>query len=69
MKSKRQLQRERIKDNKMDSFLRKVSKTNTFNKKNRTIEQHVKDLRNETSYSKEEQEELEKQKVKSFEDL
>tara|TARA_R100000781_G_C4020603_1_gene106973 strand:+ start:475 stop:639 length:165 start_codon:yes stop_codon:yes gene_type:complete len=54
----------------MNSFLKKVSRTNTFrNKKGQSIHEHIKDLRKETTYSKEEKEELANQKIGTFEDL
>ena len=70
MKDKRQFKRQQVKNNKMDSFLRKISKTNKFRvKKGQSIEDHIKDLRKETSYSTEEKEEIAKEKASSFEDL
>lgn len=70
MKDKRQLKRQQVKNNKMDSFLRKISKTNKFRiKKGQSVEDHIKDLRKETSYSTEEKEEMAKAKPASFEDL
>jgi len=70
MSVKKQGKNEQVKFNKMDSFLRKVSKTNTFKqKKGQSVEDHIKDLRKETTYSKEEQIEKAKEKVGSFEDL
>lgn len=70
MKDKRQLKRQQVKNNKMDSFLRKISKTNKFRiKKGQSVEDHIKDLRKETSYSTEEKEEMAKIKPSSFEDL
>ena len=54
----------------MDSFLKKVSKTNTFrNKKGQSVAAHIKELRKETTYSREEKEKRSKPKVRSFEDL
>ena len=54
----------------MNSFLKKVSRTNTFrNKKGQSINEHIKVLRKETTYSKEEKEEQAKQKIGTFEDL
>ena len=70
MPDKKQVKREQVKSNKMDSFLKKVSRTNTFRKKKgQSVAEHVKDLRRETEYSKEEIEERAKQKPASFEDL
>lgn len=70
MSIKKQGKNEQVKFNKMDSFLRKVSKTNTFRqKKGQSIKDHIKDLRKETTYSKEEQLEKAKEKVRSFDDL
>ena len=67
---KKQFKRQQVKSNKMDSFLKKVSKTNTFRqKKGQSIHEHVKELRRETEYSKEEKEAISKQKAASFEDL
>tara|TARA_B100001250_G_C19637248_1_gene716578 strand:+ start:388 stop:600 length:213 start_codon:yes stop_codon:yes gene_type:complete len=70
MKDKKQKKNEQVKSNKMDSFLKKVSKTNTFrNKKGQSVAAHIKELRKETTYSREEKEERSKPKVRSFEDL
>jgi len=70
MKDKKQLKRDQVKSNKMDSFLKKVSKTNTFRqKKGQSVAEHIRDLRRETEYSKEEKEELANQKTGTFEDL
>ena len=55
MKDKKQVKRDQVKSNKMDSFLKKVSRTNTFRqKKGQSVAEHVRDLRRETEYSKEE---------------
>ena len=68
--TKKQFKRLVKQSNKMNSFLNKVSKTNTFrNKKGQSIADHVKDLRKETEYTKEEKEELANQKIGTFEDL
>ncbi|QDP61634.1 MAG: hypothetical protein Unbinned8261contig1001_7 [Prokaryotic dsDNA virus sp.] len=70
MTDKKQLKNEQVKDNKMDSFLRKVSRTNKFKfKKGKSIQEHIKELKEETEYSKEEKEELAKQDFVTFEDL
>ena len=70
MRDRKQVKRDQIKSNKMNSFLKKVSKTNTFRqKKGQSVSEHVRDLRRETEYSKEEKEEIAKQKAASFEDL
>lgn len=70
MKDKKQIKRSQVKNNKMDSFLKKVSKTNTFRqKKGQSVADHIKELRRETEYSKEEKEAISKQKAASFEDL
>ena len=66
----KQFKREQVKSNKMNSFLKKVSKTNTFRqKKGQSVSEHVRDLRRETEYSKEEKEEIANQKIGTFEDL
>ena len=70
MKDMKQVKRDQVKSNKMDSFLKKVSRTNTFRqKKGQSVAEHVRDLRRETEYSKEEKEEIAKQKIGTFEDL
>ena len=70
MDTKKQFKRLVKQSNKMNSFLKKVSRTNTFRKKKgQSVAEHVKDLRRETEYSKEEIEERAKQKPASFEDL
>jgi|TARA_B100000214_G_scaffold222968_1_gene162242 hypothetical protein len=70
MDTKKQFKRLVKQSNKMNSFLKKVSRTNTFrNKKGQSINEHIKELRKETTYSKEEKEEQAKQKIGTFEDL
>ena len=70
MDTKKQFKRLVKQSNKMNSFLKKVSRTNTFrNKKGQSVNEHIKELRKETTYSKEEKEEQAKQKIGTFEDL
>ena len=67
---KKQEKSEQVKSNKMNSFLKKVSKTNTFRqKKGQSVAAHIKELRKETEYSKEEKEEIANKKIGTFEDL